>query len=148
MQKDLVSVISVIFERKLVISSKGENEYFHEVKDIFASYGYKEVPEFFISLITFEKLKKDGLIDNQGVFYMLENLSEIQKNFFKKNSISYYFGDLEQFDNEVYIDDFSNHCYFLSFDFKRMFLYGKVKEFHIVNNIEINDYQYENEYLS
>ncbi len=148
MKKDLVSVISVIFERELVIKCKDENEYYEEVRDTFISNGYKEIPEFFISLITFEKLKKDGLIDNQGVFYMLENLNEIQKNFLRRNNISYYFGDFEQFDKEVYINDFSNHCYFLYFDFKRKFLYGKVKEFHVVGDFERNDYQYEREYLS
>lgn len=147
MKKDLVSVISVIFESELVIHCKDENEYFSNVKKVFDTNGYKEIPEFFISLITFEKLKKDGLIDSQGVFYMLENLNELQKTFLKRNNISYYFGDFEQFDDEIYINDFSNHCYFLYFDFERRFLYGKVKEFHVVRELENSEYQYEREYL-
>lgn len=138
---DLIRVIKLILLNETkAIGNLNEIEkcYYQEAKEYLEFHGYGSVPDFILSVIVLEKLKKNNYVEESVMSTLQRNLTYDEMLFLRENKISFYFGDFEIMEEEYIIKDFSNMLYLLEFNFEKKFLYGKVMQFSVLNEMDNN----------
>lgn len=101
----------------------------------FQSLNFEKLPDFFINLVVLEKMKEIFEDERESKVALQRNFTLKEINFFRKNGIRIFTGDLEIFNENHILADFEDKVYILDYDVKNSSIFINSFQFSFEENI-------------
>lgn len=101
----------------------------------FQSLNFEKLPDFFINLVVLEKMKEIFEDERESKVALQRNFTLKEINFFRKNGIRIFTGDLEIFNENHILADFEDKVYILDYDIKNSSIFINSFQFSFEENI-------------